>query len=99
MTSAATLEKIDVAALRVGMFVHLDLGWMSHPFPLSKFRIASDEQIATIRSLGLKQVRWNPEESLAEGTGTVPTNDVRPMATATDAPLPTTITPVAADRA
>lgn len=57
------LETIDVAALRVGMFVHLDLGWLSHPFPLSSFRITSDEQIATIRSLGLSQVRWSSEQS------------------------------------
>ena len=57
-------EWIDVQALRVGMFVHLDGGWMSHPFPLSQFRIASPEQIATIRTLGLHQVRWDPAQSL-----------------------------------
>jgi putative nucleotidyltransferase with HDIG domain len=56
-------ETIDVAALRVGMFVHLDLGWLSHPFPLSSFRITSDEQIATIRSLGLNEVRWSSAQS------------------------------------
>ena len=55
---------IDVQALRVGMFVHLEGGWMSHPFPLSQFRITSPDQIATIRSLGLKQVRWDPAQSL-----------------------------------
>jgi putative nucleotidyltransferase with HDIG domain len=58
---------IDVSELHVGMFIHLDLGWMSHPFPLSSFRIASPEQIDIIRSLGLKRVRWSPEQSaLAE---------------------------------
>jgi putative nucleotidyltransferase with HDIG domain len=54
---------IDVRELRVGMYVHLDLGWMSHPFPLSSFKISSAEQIAKIRSLGLKQVRWSPDKS------------------------------------
>lgn len=54
---------IDVRELRVGLYVHLDLGWMSHPFPLSSFKISSAEQIATIRSLGLKQVRWSPDKS------------------------------------
>ena len=54
---------IAVDALRVGMFVHLDLGWMSHPFPLGNFRIADAGQIATIRSLGLRQVRWSPAQS------------------------------------
>ena len=63
MPSVASHETIDVASLRVGMFVHLDLGWLAHPFPLSSFRIASDEQIATIRGLGLKRVRWSSEQS------------------------------------
>ena len=45
------------------MFIHLDLGWMSHPFALSSFRIADPTQIATIRSLGLARVRWSPEKS------------------------------------
>ena len=54
---------IEVDALRVGMFVHLDGGWMSHPFPLSNFRLASDEQVMTIRSLGVERVRWSPHQS------------------------------------
>ena len=45
------------------MFVHLDGGWMSHPFPLSSFRIASPDQLLTVRGLGLKRVRWSPEQS------------------------------------
>lgn len=55
--------KIDVEALRVGMFIHLDLGWMSHPFPVGSFRITHAQQIDKIRSLGLKQLRWSPEKS------------------------------------
>jgi len=54
---------VAVQDLKIGMFIRLDLGWMSHPFPLSSFRIASAEQIATIRGLGLKQVTWFPEKS------------------------------------
>ena len=54
---------IDVDALCVGMFVHLDLGWMSHPFLLGNFKISEAGQIATIRSLGLRQVRWSPAQS------------------------------------
>lgn len=59
----ALTPTVAVHELRVGMFVHLDLGWMSHPFPLSSFRITSNDQIATIRSLGLQRVRWVPEKS------------------------------------
>ncbi len=54
---------IAVDGLQVGMFIHLDGGWLSHPFPLSSFKIASAEQIAVIRRLGLAQVRWSPERS------------------------------------
>jgi HD-GYP domain-containing protein (c-di-GMP phosphodiesterase class II) len=56
-------QTIAVQDLRVGMYVHLDRGWMAHPFPLSSFRIVSADQIATIRGLGLKQLRWVPEKS------------------------------------
>ena len=63
MKSPASKDMIDVDALCVGMFVHLDLGWMSHPFPLGNFKIADAGQIATIRSLGLRQVRWSPAQS------------------------------------
>ena len=53
-------EAIAVQALRVGMFVRLDGGWMSHPFPLNNFKIVSPQQIDTIRSLGVDKVRWDP---------------------------------------
>jgi len=54
---------IDVSQLTVGMFIHLDLGWMSHPFPLSSFKIASSDQLLILRRLGLTQVRWSPAKS------------------------------------
>ena len=63
MKAATRKDMIDVDALCVGMFVHLDLGWMSHPFPLGNFKISEAGQIATIRSLGLRQVRWSPAQS------------------------------------
>ena len=63
MKKALPTDEIDVQALRVGMFVHLDIGWMSHPFPLSSFRITTPAQLATIRSLGLRRVRWSPQQS------------------------------------
>lgn len=55
--------KIAVNDLKIGMFIRLELGWMSHPFPLSSFRVTSAEQIATIASLGLREVTWLPEKS------------------------------------
>jgi len=57
---------IQASALRIGMFVHLNVGWMSHPFPLSSFKLTSNEQIETIRSLGLAKLTWSPERSDVE---------------------------------
>ena len=54
---------IQASALRIGMFVHLNVGWMSHPFPLSSFKLTTNEQIETIRSLGLSRLTWSPERS------------------------------------
>ena len=45
------------------MFVHLEGGWLSHPFPRSSFKITSEEQLVTLRSLGVSVVRWSPELS------------------------------------
>ena len=73
MKPVTARDLIEVDDLRVGMFVHLDMSWMSHPFPLGSFKIASDEQVATIRSLGVERVRWSPTQSDAlppvESTG------------------------------
>ena len=63
---------IAVEQLRVGMYIELGLGWMSHPFPSGNFKISSDRQIETIRSLNLKRVRYVPAKSdvVIEVTGT-----------------------------
>lgn len=63
MKSDTVIDTIEVAALTIGMHIHLDGGWLSHPFPRSSFKISSPEQIATLRSLGLKRVRWSPQDS------------------------------------
>lgn len=63
MKTHDTTPTLDVRDLRIGHFVHLDGGWWSHPFPLSSFKITTDAQIATIRSLGVARVRYSPERS------------------------------------
>ena len=70
MNAVADQDMIDVDALCVGMFVHLGLSWMSHPFPLGSFKISNADQIATIRSLGLTRLRWNPAQSDVVPTST-----------------------------
>ena len=63
--------------LCVGVYIHLDLGWMQHTFPFSSFKIKNAGQIETIRQLGLKRIRIEPGKSdskhLPAPSGTVAT--------------------------
>lgn len=63
---------IDISQLRVGMYIQLDVGWLHHPFPVSSFRVAAAEQIATLRELGLTEVRYFPKKSDPELRELVP---------------------------
>jgi len=63
MSLTSSTETIDVSDLRIGMFIHLDGGWMSHPFPLSSFKITSQDQLVALRATGLRLLRWSPEQS------------------------------------
>lgn len=49
--------------LRIGLYIHLDLGWMDHPFTFSNFKIKDEEQISKIRELNLKKIRYDPMRS------------------------------------
>lgn len=49
--------------LCVGMYVFIDLPWFRHPFSFNHFKIRSPDQIATLRSLGVKQFRIDPAKS------------------------------------
>ena len=70
MNFPAHSQIIDASALRVGMFIHLDGGWLAHPFPLSSFKLSSAAQIATVQALGLS-VRWYPDKSDAASASTL----------------------------
>lgn len=48
---------VDVERLRIGLFVELDVGWMSHPFPTGSFKLSTPQQIDAIRGLNFKSVR------------------------------------------
>ncbi|MDF1485335.1 DUF3391 domain-containing protein [Ramlibacter sp. H39-3-26] len=67
---------IDIQQLRKGMFVQLDLGWMEHPFALNSFKIVTDEQLQTLRGLGLRQIRYFPDKS--DAAATVPGDEASP---------------------
>ena len=51
---------ITMDQLRIGLYVYLDLSWFQHPFAFSHFKIKSEDQITTIRGLGLRRVRYDP---------------------------------------
>ena len=79
MKEKSTDPLIAVSQLKVGMFIHLDLGWMSHPFPLSSFKLASEDQLLILRRLGLSEVRWSPGNSDLQADAT-PLAAVSPVA-------------------
>ncbi|WP_374592430.1 HD-GYP domain-containing protein [Aquabacterium sp.] len=54
---------VTPAQLCIGLFVHLDLPWTDHPFTFSSFKIKSLDQIHTLQSLGLEQIRYTPGKS------------------------------------
>ncbi len=56
--------RISVNQLRPGVFIRLDkANWFDHPFLFNKFKIKDDEQVALLRSLGIKEVYCIPEKS------------------------------------
>jgi putative nucleotidyltransferase with HDIG domain len=61
---------------------------MHHPFTANNFKIRTEEQLATIRQLGLKAVRWDPLRSdvnpLAKGQVAVAAADSQPQGPATE---------------
>jgi putative nucleotidyltransferase with HDIG domain len=63
MADTNLYENIDLAQLKVGMFIRLDVHWMSHPFVTSSFKIKDSNQINIIRGLGLKTIQYDPARS------------------------------------
>lgn len=67
---------IPIDQLQVGLYVHLDLKWFEHPFAFSHFKIKNEAQLSTIRSLGLKSVRYDPALSSARPAAPAPEPEV-----------------------
>ncbi|MCX7207956.1 MAG: DUF3391 domain-containing protein [Proteobacteria bacterium] len=63
MQAEKTVHFIFPSQLQVGLYVHLDLPWTQHPFTFGSFKIDSDEQVVTIRQLGLQKIRYSPTKS------------------------------------
>ena len=89
---------VSVDELKVGMFVHLDLGWWAHPFALSNFIVSSPDQIETIRGLGLKSLRYSPQDSLPEPVAADPPLSAAPVALTSSPPAVPAASPLAAQQ-
>lgn len=83
------LHWVDVRALRIGMFVELELDWLSHPFPSGRFKISSHQQIDTIAKIGLTRVRVNPSKSDAAPEVSGPAHQADVSQTGVQAKAPT----------
>lgn len=51
---------VSTQDLRIGLFVDLDLGWLSHPFAAGRFKISDMQQIEVLRGLGVDRIRYVP---------------------------------------
>jgi len=71
--------------LCIGLYVHLDVGWMTHSFTFSNFEIKNEKQIQKIRGLNLKQVRYDPLRSKCKPL------PLAPAAAATPVPPPVAV--------
>lgn len=54
---------IDIGQLRIGMHVHLETGWLRHPFPVNSFKVVTQEQLSVIQTLGLSAVQVDLSKS------------------------------------
>jgi putative nucleotidyltransferase with HDIG domain len=97
MSSQEESVLIDVAQLRVGLYISLDLGWMDHPFIANAFKISDEGQIQTLKRLGLKQIRYYPAKSSA--TPLERTKPATPANQEAEAPQETTAQPTAEEQA
>ncbi|GAB3250518.1 HD-GYP domain-containing protein [Chitinimonas naiadis] len=57
---------IHPSQLCVGLYVRLELDWLAHPFTFNQFKITKQEQIDTLRSLGLDRIRIDTKRSAAK---------------------------------
>lgn len=56
-------HRISVSCLRVGVFIRLEIPWYQHPFLFGSFKIRSQDQIQTLKQLGISTVLFIPEKS------------------------------------
>ncbi|MDP3843528.1 MAG: HD-GYP domain-containing protein [Oxalobacteraceae bacterium] len=63
MTATPNTIHIVLEQLCVGLYVHLDIPWLDHGFARNSFKISNEEDLAAIKKLGLKKIRFDPARS------------------------------------
>lgn len=63
VVTMSDLIQVPVEKLVPGMYVTINLSWLKHPFAFNSFLIKSQDEINTIRSLGLKEIQVDPGRS------------------------------------
>ena len=68
-------RRIHIDQLRVGIFIRLEVNWTHHPFLFKSFKIKNEDQIDTLKGLGLTSVLFVPEKSDCEPGPPPPAQD------------------------
>ncbi len=56
------LPTVEVSRLRPGVYVHLNIPWLEHPFWFNSFLIQNEEQLRELQALGIAAVQWDPQK-------------------------------------
>ena len=56
-------ERANANDLRIGLFIKLVGSWFSHPFPTNTFKIKTEKDLATLRSLRNIKILYDPGRS------------------------------------
>jgi putative nucleotidyltransferase with HDIG domain len=51
---------IPIDQVQIGLYIYLDLKWFQHPFAFSHFKVKTEDQLRTLRGLGIDTVRVDP---------------------------------------
>lgn len=95
MTPPAEANYVTPEQLCIGLYIRLDLDWTAHPFTFNQFKLKNQEQIDTLRALGLERIRYDPARSDRPPLP-APT---RPSAAVAKGPSPEQLAAIAAKKA
>lgn len=92
------LLQVKPENLKIGMYVDLNCSWFRHPFSSKTFKITTEKELVTIRSLGLDSVLVDPalsdseKEDSTEAPDGERTSSAQPPSSSGSAAPPPTIT-------